>query len=256
MIYEQGNQDYQFTMFACDVDEKLFSHMRPKWLPQRGAETWLTHNRKRVYLRAYVFCDTVLERHNDGYMGFRDPVILWCNLEKQYFSVHPGQNRIILKYLLPDVRQVAWVIDNTQLGGSRKQYEKYFNNIKPIIRGPDDEKLIPMQMQHRTGFGGEDQYHLALSTDTYLGDKLYDTEERKAAWKEACKTKGFGCSVNGKFFYDIGRPVANYDFMNVAGIYQAFLHHFFDFPYSYWDKLYFKEIGSKKIHEHIIGQEK
>ena len=31
MIYEQGNQDYQFTMFACDVDEKLFSHMRPNW---------------------------------------------------------------------------------------------------------------------------------------------------------------------------------------------------------------------------------
>ena len=245
MIYEQGTSDYQFTMFACDVDDKLFKHMRPNWLPQRGAETWLTHNKNRIYLRAYVFCDTVLGRHNSGKMGFKDPVIIWCNLEKKRFTVHPGQNRIILKSILPEVRQVGWVIDNTQrpIGNcGRNQYHKYFSNIKEIQRGPAGNRQILMQMDHRSGFGGEDQYHLSLNTDTYLGNNEFDTEERKLAWRKACETKGFSCYVNGKYHYDIGNPTAKYDFKNIAGIYQVFLHHFFDFPYSKWDTLFFKEL--------------
>ena len=238
MIYNAEYKPFQFGLFACDIDSRFYDHVRPDWLPSHGAEAWLKHNRNRIYLRAYVFCDSVLERHRNGQMGFKDPVIIWANKEKGEFTVHPGQNRIILKMLLPEVRMVGWVRDENCR--SRKEYEGIFNNIQPIVRDKDGNRAIIWQTLHRRGFGGEDQYHEALNTDTYLGNRVLDTNERRKKWAELTKTKGFSCKVNGKYFYDIGKPTAEYDFENIAGIYQAFLHHFHNFPYNYWDKLYFR----------------
>ena len=240
MIYSGKHKDYEICVFACDIDELFYSHMKPDWLTKVGAKGWLSHNAHRVYLRAFVFCDTVLERHKNGQMGFKDPVIIWANKEKGLFSVHPGQNRIILKMLLPEVRMVGWVVDNTV--HSRTEYNGIFNNIKPIVRDKDGNRKLLWQMQHRSNVPGEDQYHQALATDTYLGDQQYDTESRKHKWEWLQHERGFSCYVGNKYYYDIGRPTAKYDFDNIAGIYQAFLHHFFDYPYEKWDKLYFKEL--------------
>jgi len=240
MIYNAQIRDFQFAVFACDIDEKFFTHFGEDWLDVAGAEGWLRHNRKRIYLRAYVFCDSVLERHHQRKMGFKDPVIIWGQIKTGTFSVHPGNNRIILKMLLPEVRQVGWIVDNTC--HSRKQYEGIFNNIQPLVRNERGDRKLIWQMQHRSNVGGEDQYHQHLNTDTYLGNKEFDTVQRAQKWTQLTKTRGFGCYIGDKFHYNIGKPNANYDFHNIAGIYQAFLHHFFDFSYDKWDELYFRRI--------------
>ena len=83
---------------------------------------------------------------------------------------------------------------------------------------------------------------MALLNDTYLGSHEHDTPTRREKWDVLCETKGFGCYVGDRFFYDIGNPQANYRFDNVAGIYQVFLHHFFNFPLSKWETHHFQEI--------------
>jgi hypothetical protein len=142
--------------------------------------------------------------------------------------------------LLPEVRMVGWVLDNTVR--SRQAYKGIFNNIQPIVRDENGNRRLLWQMQHRSNVGGEDQYHQALATDTYLGNVEHDTPMRKQNWSELQKERGFSCYVGDKYYYDIGKPTAKYDFENIAGIYQAFLHHFFDFPYSKWDRLYFRRM--------------
>jgi len=240
MIYSAGFKPYEFALFACDIDSRFYEHFRPDWLAPRGAEAWLRHNRNRIYLRAYVFCDSVLERHKNGQMGFQDPVIIWADKEKGEFTIHPGQNRIILKMLLPEVRMVGWVRDDNCR--SRKEYSGIFNNIQPLVRDKNGNRLVTWQTLHRSNVGGEDQYHEALTSDTYLGNRIHDTDERKEKWAQLQKTQGFSCRVNGTHFYNIGKPTAEYDFENIAGIYQAFLHHFHNFSYSKWDKLHFRRI--------------
>ena len=241
MIYNQNRRFFQWTEFAFDIDEKFYSYFPANWLHTAGAEAWLRHNERRVYLRLYVFVDSVLERYNNGQLGFKDPVIVWSNLKDKEFAVHPGKNRIILKMLLPEVRMVGWIMDNSGVR-SRHEYEGIFNNIQPIVREADNNRQIRWQTQHRTHQGGEDQYHMALLNDTYLGNREHDTDERRKNWEQVCKTKGFGCYINDTFYYNIGSPQANYRFDNIAGIYQVFLHHFFDFPFDKWETHHFQEI--------------
>ena len=54
---------------------------------------------------------------------------------------------------------------------------------------------------------------------------------------------GFSCYVNDKYIYDIGTPQSSvdaYEFDTTAGIYQAFLHHFFGYELTKWNKLHFR----------------
>ena len=127
MIYNQNRRFFQWTEFAFDIDEKFYSYFPANWLHTAGAEAWLRHNERRIYLRLYVFVDSVLERYNNGQLGFKDPVIVWSNLKDKEFAVHPGKNRIILKMLLPEVRMVGWIMDNSGVR-SRHEYEGIFNN--------------------------------------------------------------------------------------------------------------------------------
>ena len=240
MIYNPKYNAYQWTEFAFDVDDKFYSYFPDGIADGGSAEGWLRHQQRRIYLRLYVFVDSVLTRHNAGKLGFKDPIIVWSNIKTGQFSIHPGKNRIVLKMLLPEVRMVGWVMDNSAIT-SRKAYNNIFNNIQPLVRDKEGNRQIKWQTQHRT-VGGEDQYHMALLNDTYLGNHEHDTPKRRQKWDELCKTRGFGCYVHDHFFYNIGNPQANYSFDNVAGIYQVFLHHFFDYPFSKWERHYFQEI--------------
>ena len=102
-------------------------------------------------------------------------------------------------------------------------------------------------MQHRSGFGGEDQYHLSLTTDTYLGNKILDTPKRQK-WAELCETKGFGIYTGNKYWYDIGKAEANYNVLNIAGIYQCFLHHFHNFPTAIGRNFILRRFNDKTRH--------
>lgn len=239
MIYDQSYKAFQWTTFACDIDDKFYSYFPNQCADGGRAEGWLTHNQHRIYLRLYVFVDSVLSRHNNGKLGFKDPVIIWSDWYQKRFSIHPGKNRIVLKMLLPEVRMVGWIMDNSPIN-TRKKYNNIFNNVQPLVRGKDNNRQVKWQTQHRT-VGGEDQYHMALLNDTYLGNREHDTLERREKWEELCKHRGFACWTD-RFYYNIGNPQAAYKFDNVAGIYQVFLHHFFDYPFDKWETHYFQEI--------------
>lgn len=240
MIYDHNYKAYQWTTFACDIDDKFYSYFPDGIADGGGAEGWLLHNQRRIYLRLYVFIDSVLTRHHEGQLGFKDPVIIWSNWHEKRFSIHPGKNRVVLKMLLPEVRMVGWIMDNSAIL-SRNRYNNIFNNVQPLVRGKDNNRQVKWQTQHRT-VKGEDQYHMALLNDTYLGNHEHDTPHRRKAWDIVSREKGFGCYVGDRFFYNIGKPEANYKFDNVAGIYQVFLHHFFDYPFSKWETHFFQEI--------------
>ncbi len=248
MIYSRLDRDFQQTVFAFDVDDNFYSYFPEDHYAPQGAEGWLRHNANRIYLRLYVFIDSVLERHNNGQMGFRDPIVIWGNYKKGTFNIHPGLNRVVLKMLLPEVRMVGWVVDSTC--DSRDDYKHIFSNIQPIQRDEHGNRKILWISHHRTdrmnqytGKEQEDQYDFALNTDIYLGNKSYDTELRKDKWKELQKTRGFGCFIRPHHhLVDIGTPQANYLIKGVPGVYQAFLHHFFDYPFSKWEKLYLEEL--------------
>lgn len=247
MIFNSQVRDFQQGIFAFDIDDKFFTYFPNSWQTKAGAEGWLLHQRNRIYLRLYVFIDSVLERHYSGKIGFKDPVVIWSNIEKGHFNIHPGTNRVVLKMLLPEVRMVGWVVDPSCY--NRNEYKGIFNNIQPIKRGKDNNKKILWQALHRTGRDdpksqreAEDQYDFSMTSDIYLGNELYDTKDRKRNWEYMQKQYGFSCYIGDKFIYDIGTPSAKYDFDTTAGIYQAFLHHFFDFPLERWDNLYFRRI--------------
>ena len=240
MIYNNNYRDFQVGIFAIDIDEKFFSYFPKKWQHAKAAESWLRHNEHRIYLRLWTFIDSVLERHNNGKMGFRDPIIVWSNIETKEFNIHPGANRILLKMLLPEVRQVGWVIDSTC--ASRDQYKGIFNNIKEIQRDNQGNNLILWNAHHRTGRGGTDQYDFSLVSDKYLGNSTYDTHERRDRWLKIRRRKGFACYVNDKFIYNIGEPKFDdkYNITTPMGIYQLFLHYFFGYSLDRWKTKYFR----------------
>ena len=243
MIYDRTARDFQVGIFAFDVDDKFFSWFGKDWQTTQGAEGWLRHNKPRVYLRLWTFIDSVLERHNSGQRGFRDPVIIYGDLEKQHFNVHPGTNRIVLKKLLPEVRLVGWVVDPRCT--NRSQYKPYFNNIQPIARDKQGNNQILWQAHHRSGRGKgvQDVYDFSLTSDIYLGADTYDTPKRKLEWQKIRKTTGFSVYVNNKYFYDIGTPQGNhaYEIKTVEGVYQLFLHYFFGYPLTKWKTHYFRK---------------
>ena len=192
MIYNREARDFQVALFAFDVDEKFYSHFPENWQTTASTEGWLRHNKNRIYLRLWTFIDSVLERHMLGQRGFRDPVVVYGDLEKQHFNVHPGTNRIVLKKLLPEVRLVAWLVDPRCT--SRSQYADYFNNIKPLVRDRQGNNRILWQAQHRTnrGEGVEDVYDFSLTSDIYLGNTSeYDTAERRESWAKIKQSTGF-----------------------------------------------------------------
>jgi len=242
VIYSRWAPAFRAGIFAFDVDTK-FIGLCGEWQTTQGAEGWLHHNENRIYLRLYVFIDSVLERHRSGKLGFRDPIIVYGDLEKQVFNIHPGTNRIILKKVLPEVRLVGWVVDPRCT--NRMQYAPYFNNIKPILRDRQGNNLIKWIALHRSGRGEgvADIYDFSLSTDVYLGADTYDTPERKLEWQKIRKTTGFSIYVNNKYFYDIGTPQGNhaYEIITVEGVYQLFLHYFFGYPLTKWKTHYFRK---------------
>lgn len=243
MIYNREARDFQVALFAFDVDEKFYSHFPENWQTTASTEGWLRHNKNRIYLRLWTFIDSVLERHMLGQRGFRDPVVVYGDLEKQHFNVHPGTNRIVLKKLLPEVRLVAWLVDPRCT--SRSQYADYFNNIKPLVRDRQGNNRILWQAQHRTnrGEGVEDVYDFSLTSDIYLGNTSeYDTAERRESWAKIKQSTGFSCYVNGKYLYDIGNSQAGYNIFTIEGVYQLFLHYFFGYPLSKWKTHYFNEL--------------
>ena len=243
MIYNREARDFQVALFAFDVDDKFYSHFPENWQTTASTEGWLRHNKNRIYLRLWTFIDSVLERHMLGQRGFRDPVVVYGDLEKQHFNVHPGTNRIVLKKLLPEVRLVAWLVDPRCT--SRSQYADYFNNIKPLVRDRQGNNRILWQAQHRTnrGEGVEDVYDFSLTSDIYLGNTSeYDTAERRESWAKIKQSTGFSCYVNGKYLYDIGNSQAGYNIFTIEGVYQLFFHYFFGYPLSKWKTHYFKEL--------------
>lgn len=243
MIFNSQVRDFQAGIFAIDIDDKFFSYFPNSWQTKAGTEGWLLHQSNRIYLRLYVFIDSVLKT------GFKDPIVVYSDIEKGHFNIHPGTNRIVLKMLLPEVRLVGWVVDPRC--NNRKEYSGIFNNIKPILRDKQGNKKILWQSLHRTGRhddktgnDAEDQYDFSMTSDIYLGNtKLYDTEERRQKWAELQSKAGFSCYINDKYIYDIGTPQSSvdaYDFDATAGVYQAFLHHFFGYDLNRWKKLYFR----------------
>jgi len=250
VIYNSKVRDFQKAIFAFDIDDKFFTYFPENWQHQGGAEGWLLHNRERIYVRLYVFIDSVLERHIRGQIGFRDPVIIWGNIKEGHFNIHPGMNRIVLKMCLPEVRQIGWVIDPTC--NHRNEYKDIFNNIQPIKRNKQNNKRILWQAHHRTGRRTpqgilcEDQYDFSLTSDIYVADPIYDTPERKQKWSELSNKTGFSVYINDKYIYDIGTPQTpncKYNVQTIQGIYQLFLWYFFGVQPTVWPTHYY----SRKI---------
>jgi len=241
VIFNRDIRDFQVALFAFDIDEQFFTLFGEEWQTTEGAEGWLLHNKNRLYLRLYTFVDSVLERHFEGKRGFRDPVIIYGNIKEGHFNIHPGTNRVVLKKLLPEVKQIGWVVDPRC--NHRNEYSEFFNNIQPLVRNEEGNNRVTWQTHHRTGRGGEDQYDFSLTTDRYVGHADYDTPKRRDEWKKLCRKTGFSCFVNNKYIIDIGIPqssVDKFDIQNITGIYQLFLHYFFGYDLGRWDKLHFR----------------
>ena len=247
MIYNSSVRDFQMGIFQFDIDEKFFSYFPQNWQSTGGAEGWLLHNRNRLYVRLYVFIDSVLERHNKGQRGFRDPIIVWGNIEEGHFNIHPGMNRIVLKMCLPEVEQIGWLVDNKCY--HRDQYKHIFNNVQELERNEQNQRRILWQSHHRTGrrtpqgMPCEDQYDFSLTSDIYVADPTYNTPERKEKWEDICKRTGFSVFVNDKYMYDIGTPQSphcKYNIKTIEGIYQLFLHYFFGYRKERWSTQYFR----------------
>ena len=65
----------RYTTFACDVDDAILLPFRNSvFCSQEFVRMWLERQKNRMYLRCYVFVDSVLKE------GFIDPIQLWACL--------------------------------------------------------------------------------------------------------------------------------------------------------------------------------
>ena len=241
MIYDTTDIPFRAAIFEVDIREfnptGFTEHNKGVYVPM-----WLERQRNRLYLRLFVFVQDVLK------WGFKEPIIIWGNLEKQTMRIHPGVNRFILNSVLNDLPHLTkthrnplkgWVID---WGCShRNEYEHIFDSIKPIPRDTKGNLNMLWKVDHRVTVDKEDQYEFSPQGENYIGD--LDNADFKKAWTYKLEShRGFGCWFNGKKFYDIGRnqPI-QYEINRVAGVYQLFLKHFFDVNENYFTTKYYEK---------------
>lgn len=224
----------RYTTFACDVDDAILLPFRDSvFCSQEFVRMWLERQKNRMYLRCYVFVDSVLKE------GFIDPIQLWADKEKDEFCVHPGVNRLYLKAAMPNLRLVAWVLDKSIK--DRNEYKGVFDNIKPIIRDKNGNRILNWISSHRTAPNASDQYDFALRDESYPGNRLnMDTDKRRSEWEKVSKVKGFGVECEGNT-YTMGTPSNIYKVDNIIGIYQLVLLHFFNIQ-SMSPEIYYRRI--------------
>lgn len=241
MIYDTTEIQFRAAIFEVDMDNfnpiGFTEHREARVVP-----VWLDKQQHRIYLRLFVFIHDILA------WGFKEPVIIWGNLEKQTMRVHPGVNRLILNSVLEDLPHLTkrhkplkgWVIDWNC--SHRDEYKDIFKNRRSIPRDEKGNLNMLWKVDHRTQAGAEDQYEFSPRGDNYLGD--LDSKWLKNQWIYKLEShKGFGCWYQGKKFYDIGRnnPI-QYEINRVAGVYQLFFKHFFDINEDHFKTKYYEAI--------------
>jgi len=248
MIYDTHDIPFRAAIFEVSIANfnpiNFIEHTEAKYVP-----LWLSRQQHRIYLRLFVFIKHVLQ------WGFREPIIIWGNLEKQTMRIHPGVNRFILNSVLKDLPHLTkthkplkgWVIDWTC--SHRDEYKYIFDDIKPIPRDPNGDLNMTWKVDHRTTVNPiypsdtfEDQYEFSPFGEFYLGN--IENKELKKEWIHKLESQqGFGCCYKGKKIYDIGRnnPI-QYEINRVAGIYQLFLKHFFDVNENHFTTKYYERI--------------
>ena len=237
MIYDTRAIPFQYGIFEIDIDEDF---MKIKGFTEHTSKPylkmWLNRQKPRIYLRCFVFIDTVLK------WGFLDPLLIWANLKTGTMRVHPGTNRYILHSILPERPMIGWVVDSNCK--SHQEYKKVFPSARPLIRDERGDRNMFWRVDHRTRKGYEDQYELSLGSDQLLGEDHMDTQARRDRWAFLSDTKGFGCWLGGKKYYDIGnaREEDQYEILRVAGIYQLFLQCYFDYPESKWGTKFYRRM--------------
>lgn len=227
---------YRAAIFKCDADEKMTKlNLFPN--PHKVA-SWLDHNKTRYKWRLYFFIDSVLRE------GFLNPVVFWGNIKEGTYQIHPGVNRLHLKSVLPFLDLRAWIVDFNC--DSHQEYKDIFTNVRPLPRGPKNNRSIAWKADHRFGAGLtglEDQYEFLLPDDLFVTRIPIKDKWLHQKWDHISREKGFSCfDENGKYHYDIGTPGVKDKFRihRVEGVYQLMLHYFFDYPFHTWDKLYFR----------------
>lgn len=225
---------YRAAIFKCDVDDKIIK-MNNFPSPYKVGR-WLEHNKTRVKWRTYFFIDSVIRD------GFKDPVVMWANIETKQFQIHPGVNRIQLKSLLPYLNLKCWIVDFN--ANSHKDYIGEFKNVQPLNLGPKGNRSIDWMSNHRST--APDQYEFLFKDDLTVTRIPIKDKHLHAKWDYVSRFTGFSCyDENGKYHYDIGTPQSKKDKFKIVrteGVYQLMLHFFFDFPFRTWDKLYFTRI--------------
>ena len=237
MIYDTKIMPQQFGLFEIDIDEHF---MKIKGFTEHTSkyylEMWLKRQQPRIYIRCFVFIDTVLK------FGFLDPLLIWGNIKKGTMRVHPGTNRYILHSILPERPMKGWVVDRNC--NSHQEYKKIFPSARSLIRDKRGDRNMLWRVDHRTRKGYQDQYELSLGTDRLLGEPSMDTQTRRDRWAFLSDTRGFGCWQAGKKAYDIGnaREEDQYEIDRVAGIYQLFLQYYFDYPDTKWRTKFYRRM--------------
>lgn len=248
MIYDTTDIPFRAAIFEVGINDwnptNFTEHTEAKYVP-----LWLSRQQHRIYLRLFVFVHDVLQ------WGFKEPIVIWGNLEKQTMRIHPGVNRYIFNSVLKDLPHLTkrhkplkgWVIDWTC--SHRDEYKYIFDDIKPIPRDENGDLNMTWKVDHRTtgdpiyqSVELSDQYEFSPLGENYLGD--IDTSSMKKEWIYKLEAhRGFGCCFNGKKIYDIGRnnPI-QYEINLVAGIYQLFLKHFFDVDEKHFTTKYYEAI--------------
>ena len=248
MIYDTTDIPFRAAIFEVGINDwnpaNFTEHTEAKYVPM-----WLTRQRHRIYLRLFVFVHDVLQ------WGFKEPIVIWGNLEKQTMRIHPGVNRYIFNTVLKDIPHLTkrhnplkgWVIDWTC--SHRDEYKYIFDDIKPIPRDSEGNLNMVWKVDHRTSVDPndpvlrcEDQYEFSPQGENYLG--VLDNKWLKDQWKYKLEAhRGFGCWYEGKKHYDIGRntPI-QYEINRVAGIYQLFFKHFFDVNEKHFTTKYYEAL--------------
>ncbi len=237
MIYDTTTLPFRFALFEIDIDKEF---MKIKGFTEheskRYLKMWLKRQQHRIYLRCFVFCDTVLN------LGFLDPILIWADIKKGTMRIHPGTNRYILHSILPERPMKGWVIDKNCK--SHKEYKDIFPSARPLVRDKSGDRNMNWRVDHRTRDGYEDQYEMSLGTDQLLGEHHMDTQTRKDRWAFLHDTKGFCCWLEGYPYLDIGNAGVEdqYEINRVAGVYQLFLEYYFNYPSTKWEKKFYRRM--------------
>lgn len=240
MIYDVKGIPFRAVIF--EVSMRNFPTTNFKELNSgQYVPIWLERQKDRIHLRLFTFVESVLNQ------GFLDPVIIWGNIKEGTMRIHPGVNQFILYSLIKD--QIisprkkkydlnGWVVDFNC--NHRDEYQGIFKDIKPLERNEDGNNNMIWKVDHRTTPDGEDQYEFSPSGRKHMGNIYYKGTEDRWNYKLEAH-KGFGCWYKGKKFYDIGRndPI-QYEIKKIAGVYQLFLEHFFDWNPDIWQEKHYE----------------